>query len=74
VYARAEFTNGIRTMAEEAKCIIMQLRPKLQELRDERTYSESEVKDILFGFARDLGCKWGDEQLREFIETVFDFD
>lgn len=61
-------------MAEEAKCIIKQLRPKLQELRDERTYSESEVKDILFGFARDLGCKWGDEQLREFIETVFDFD
>lgn len=60
-------------MAEEAKCIIMQLRPKLQELRDERTYSVPEVKDILFGFARDLGCKWGDEQLREFIETVFDY-
>jgi hypothetical protein len=61
-------------MAEEANCIIMQLRPKLQELRDERTYSEHEVKNILFGFARDLGCKWGDEQLRDFIETVFEFE
>ena len=59
-------------MAEEAKCIIMQLSPKLQELRDERTYSVPEVKDILFGFARDLGCKWSDEELHEFIETVFE--
>ena len=61
-------------MANEAKCIILQLRPKFNELRDSRTYEECEVKEILFGFARDLGCKWGDEQLREFIETVFYFD
>lgn len=56
----------------ETKALIMQLRPKLQELRDVRTYSVPEVKDILFGFARDLGCKWSDEELHEFIETVFD--
>ena len=61
-------------MGEKAKCIIMQLRPKFQELRDSRTYEESEVKEILFGFARDLGCKWDDERLRDFIETVFNFD
>lgn len=53
---------------------MIQLRPRLQELRDERTYSERKVKEILFGFARDLGCKWPDKDLREFIETVFDFD
>lgn len=61
-------------MAEEAKCIIMQLRPKFKELRDARTYTEVQVKRILFGFARDLGCEWSDEELRDFIETVFDFD
>ena len=61
-------------MANEAKCIILQLRPKFNELRDSRTYEECEVKEILFGFARDLGCKWDDMRLRNFIETVFDFD
>lgn len=61
-------------MAEETRAIILQLRPKLIELRDARIYEEREVKEILFGFARDLGCKWDEQQLREFIETVFDFD
>lgn len=61
-------------MAEETKCIIMQMRPKFQELRDARTYTEVQVKEILFGFARDLGCEWKDEDLRAFIETAFDFD
>ena len=56
----------------ETKALILELRPKLKELRDEQTYTEEEVKRILFGFARDLGCKWGDEELREFIETVFE--
>lgn len=59
-------------MAEKAKALILELRPKLDELRDEQTYTEEEVKRILFGFARDLGCKWSDEELQEFIETVFD--
>ena len=61
-------------MAEETKAIILQLRPKFQELRDARTYTEVQVKRILLGFAHDIGCKWSDEQLRELIETVFDFD
>ena len=61
-------------MAEQTKCIIMQLRPKFQELRDARTYTEVQVKDILFGFAHDLGCTWPDEKLREFIASAFDFD
>ena len=61
-------------MAEETKAIILQLRPKYKELRNERIYTEVQVKRILFGFARDLGCKWDEQRLREFIETVFDFD
>ena len=61
-------------MAEETKAIILQMRPKYQELRDARTYTEVQVKRILFGFARDLGCKWRADKLRKFIETAFDFD
>jgi len=56
----------------ETKALILELRPKLDELRDEQAYTEEEVKRILFGFARDLGCKWSDEELHEFIETVFE--
>jgi hypothetical protein len=66
--------NGIEAMAEETKAIILQLRPKFMELRDARTYEEREVKEILYGFARDLGCKWDEKRLRDYIETVFDFD
>jgi hypothetical protein len=58
----------------ETKALILQLRPKFQELRDKRTYPEPAVKRILFGFARDLGCDWSDKKLRAFIEDVFDFD
>ncbi len=57
----------------ETKAIIMQLRPKFQELRDARTYTEVQVKKILFAFARDLGCEWKDKDLEQFIETAFDF-
>ena len=60
-------------MAEETKCIIMQLRPKFEELREERTYKEHQVKDILYAFARDLGCTWRSDRLRRFIDTAFDF-
>lgn len=52
---------------------MLQLRPRLQELQDERTYSEVQVKAILYGFARDLGCKWRKERLRKFIDTAFNF-
>lgn len=59
-------------MAEKA--IMLQLRPKFQQLRDERTYTERDVKNILYAFARDLGCKWRADKLRRFIETAFNFD
>lgn len=61
-------------MAEETKALILSMRPKFKELRDARTYTEVQVKKILFGFARDLGIDWSDEELRDFIETAFDFD
>lgn len=61
-------------MAEETKAIILQLRPKFQELRDARTYTEPQVKRILLGFAHDIGCEWSDERLRQLIEAVFNFD
>jgi hypothetical protein len=57
------------------KTLNVKLRPKFQKLRDERTYMERDVKKILFNFARgDLGCEWPAKRLREFIDTVFDFD
>lgn len=61
-------------MAEETKALILSMRPKFKELRDARTYTEVQVKRILFGFARDLGIEWSDKRLNEFIETAFDFD
>lgn len=59
-------------MAEQA--LILKLRPKFQELRDRRIYSEADVKRIMFHFAHHLGCKWSDDRLRRFIDTAFDFD
>ena len=61
-------------MAEKTKAIILELRPKFQELRDARTYSEASVKRIMFAFARELGIDWPDDELREFIASAFDFD
>ena len=55
-------------MAE--KTLIIRLVPKFQQLRDERTYTEVQVKSILYGFAR----KWSEAKLRAFIESAFDFD
>lgn len=56
-------------MAETA--LLIKMRPKIEELRDEHTFEEHEVKNILYAFARDLGCDWGEERLRDFIETAF---
>jgi len=61
-------------MAEELKCIIMELRPAKQSERDKRVYQEAGVKKILFKFARALGCDWRADKLRRYIEDVFDFD
>lgn len=58
----------------ETQALILEMRPKFQELRDLRSYSEPQVKQILYAFARDLGCKWRKKRLDAFIETVFDFD
>lgn len=56
------------------KTLILKLVPRYQQLRDEQTYSEAQVKSILYTFARDLGCKWSEAHLRSFIESAFDFD
>ncbi len=61
-------------MAEKLKCIIMELRPTKVSERDKRVYLEPQVKQIMYAFARDLGCKWRADKLRKFIETAFDFD
>lgn len=65
--------NGIYPM-KETKALIVNMRPEPKKLRDERIYTEVQVKSILYGFARDLGCKWNEKELKAFIETAFDFD
>ena len=59
---------------EETKPKIIKLFPDKQELRDKRTYTEADVKKILYCFARDLRCKWTKKRLEAYIETAFDFD
>jgi hypothetical protein len=58
-------------MAEKA--LLIEMRPKIQEMRDARTYSELQVKQVLYAFARDLGCRWRKKRLEDFIETAFNF-
>ena len=57
-----------------AEALLVKMRPEFQELRDKRTYTEEQVKTIMFHFARDLGCTWRADKLRRFIDTAFDFD
>lgn len=61
-------------MAEKLKALILELRPHQMSERDKRLYREPQVKQIMYAFARDLGCKWRADKLRKFIETAFDFD
>lgn len=61
-------------MAEKLRALILELRPPKMAERDSRVYREPAVKKILYGFARDLGCKWRADKLRRFIDTAFDFD
>lgn len=65
--------NNIYPMTE-TKATIVKMIPEFRKLRDERVYTEVQVKKILYAFARDLGCKWSEKELKEFIETGFDFD
>lgn len=58
-------------MAEKA--LLIEMRPKIQEMRDARTYSELQVKQVLYAFARDLGCRWRKKRLEDFIEAAFNF-
>lgn len=60
-------------------CKVIQLRPAKVQEPDERTYTEAHVKQILYGFARDLERKrdlsaWRADKLKKFIETIFNFD
>lgn len=53
------------------------LFPEVQEISENRNYSEADVKAILYGFARDIEKKrdlkpWRAKKLREFIDTVFE--
>lgn len=64
----------LSNIAMAEKALVIKLVPKFQQLRDERTYTEVQVKNILYAFARDLGCKWSETKLRTFIESAFDFD
>ena len=61
-------------MAEKLKALMLELRPPKVSERDKRVYREPQVKQIMYAFARDLGCKWRADKLRKFIETAFDFD
>ena len=60
-------------------CIVMKLRPKFKELRDDRTYTESDVKTILYAFARDYEHRRSvkppmrADALKKFIASAFDF-
>lgn len=55
-------------------CKVIEFRPAQVQARDSRTYTECDVKTILYAFARDLGCRWRADKLRKFIDTAFSFD
>lgn len=44
--------------------LLLQLRPQCERMQEERRYTDSDVKEMLFAFARDLGCKWRSDKLR----------
>ena len=65
-------------MAETA-AKTLSLFPKVQEIAENRVYPDQQVKKILYCFARDIEQKrdlkpWRAKKLRDFIETVFNFD
>ena len=59
---------------EKSKTIVLKLVPKFQELRDCRTYTEPQVKQILYGYARDLGDRRKRKTIMAEIDRIFDFD
>lgn len=51
--------------------IVLELRPKFQELRAKATYSHEEVIDILCEFAKSLYPDMAPERIREIIVNNF---
>ena len=49
----------------------MKLRQFYERKQEERIYTDSDVKKMLYAFARDLGCKWRADRLRQYIESGF---
>lgn len=58
---------------EQNVCKLIPFRPAQVQGRDSCTYTEVQVKAILYGFARDLGCKWRKERLQKFIDAAFNY-
>lgn len=54
--------------------MVIKMLPRQTEQREARIYAESDVKKLLFAFARDIGCNWRADKLRNFIETAFNYD
>lgn len=60
-------------------CKIIEFRPAQVQARDERTYTESDVKTILYAFARDYEHRRSvkppmkADALKKFIASAFDF-
>lgn len=55
-------------MAEKA--LIIEMRTA-KEPEGAGIYSEAQVKEVLFAFARDLGCRWRNKRLRDYINQAF---
>lgn len=56
-------------MSEQS--LLLQLRPQVGRMQEERRWSDSDVKKMLFAFARDLGCKWRRDKLNRVIDKAF---
>lgn len=51
--------------------IVLELRPKFQELRAKATYTHEEVINILCEFAKTLYPKIADDRIREIVVSNF---
>ena len=51
--------------------IVIELRPKLQELLAKATYTHEEVIDILCRFAKSIYPEIADERIREIVVSNF---
>jgi hypothetical protein len=51
--------------------LLMELRPQVERMQEERRWTDSDVKKMLFAFARDLGCKWRRDKLNRVIDKAF---